>query len=111
LERDYLSAAQDSLRFPRALSHTLYGRDIPYVLLMHIGALDARMLPRLLRFYRAQGIELVSLAEAESDPWYKHYTDPREAPGPTGLEAAMTERHLALPPRTDYSRTLDALCR
>jgi lysophospholipase L1-like esterase len=111
LERDYLSAAQDSLRFSRAMSHELYGHDIPYVLLMHIGAFDARMLPRLLRFYRAQGIELVSLEEAQADPWYAHYTDLHQAPGPRGLEAAMNERHLALPPHTDYSRTLDALCR
>ena len=111
LERDYLSAAQDTLRFSRGLSHLLYGRDIPYVLLLHIGAFDARMLPRLLGFYRAQGAELVSLAEAESDPWYDHYTDPRRAPGPDGLEAAMRERHLVRPPPADYSRTLDALCR
>ncbi len=111
LERDYLSAAQDSLRFSRAMSHELYGRDIPYVLLMHIGAFDARMLPRLLGFYRAQGVELVSLAEAQSDPWYKHYTDLRQPPGPQGLEAVMNERHLTLPPRTDYSRRLDGMCR
>jgi lysophospholipase L1-like esterase/peptidoglycan/xylan/chitin deacetylase (PgdA/CDA1 family) len=111
LERDYLSAAEDSLRFSRAMSHELYGRDIPYVLLMHIGAFDARMLPRLLRFYRAQGVELVSLEEAQADPWYAHYIDLRQAAGPRGLEAAMDERHLALPARTDYSPTLDALCR
>jgi peptidoglycan/xylan/chitin deacetylase (PgdA/CDA1 family) len=111
LERDYLSAARDSLRFSRALSHTLYRRDIPYVLLMHVGAFDARMLPRLLRFYRSQGVELVSLSEAESDPWYGQYTDLRQAPGPGGLEAAMSERHLPLPPRTNYSRKLESLCR
>jgi hypothetical protein len=31
------------------MSEQLYNRDIPYVLLMHIGAFDARMLPRLLK--------------------------------------------------------------
>ncbi|MFL6605586.1 MAG: GDSL-type esterase/lipase family protein [Steroidobacteraceae bacterium] len=111
LERKFLSAAQENLRFSRALSGELYGRDIPYVLLMHIGAFDARMLPRLLHFYRAQGVELVSLAEAQSDPWYKHYSADLRASGPAGLEAAMGERHLALPPRTDYAPSLDALCR
>jgi peptidoglycan/xylan/chitin deacetylase (PgdA/CDA1 family) len=111
LERDFLSAAQDSLRFSRTMAHELYGHDIPYVLLMHIGALDAQMLPRLLRFYLAQGIELVSLAEAQSDPWYQHYIDLRQPAGPSGLEAVMNERHLALPPHADYSRMLDALCR
>lgn len=111
LEKNYLSAAADSLRFSRAMSHQLYGYDIPYVLLLHIGAFDARMLPRLLRFYRAQGIELVSLAEAQSNPWYKSYSDLRQAPGSSGLEAAMNERQLGLPSRTDYSQLLDALCR
>jgi hypothetical protein len=111
LERDYLSAAQDSLRFSRAMAHDLYGHDIPYVLLMHVGAFDARMLTRLLSFYHARGVELVSLAEAQSDPWYQQYTDLRQAPGPSSLEAAMSERQLALPPRTDYSRKLEAMCR
>ncbi len=39
LEASYLEAAKDSLDFERALSAKLYGRDIPYVLLMHAGGL------------------------------------------------------------------------
>jgi peptidoglycan/xylan/chitin deacetylase (PgdA/CDA1 family) len=42
LEASYLKAAKDSLDYSRGLSATLYGRDIPYVLLMHAGAFDAR---------------------------------------------------------------------
>lgn len=45
LEDSYLAAADDSITYSRALSHALYNRDIPYVLLMHIGAFDAEMLP------------------------------------------------------------------
>src|SRR4029453_12592861 len=38
LEKRYLAAAGASLDYARAMSRTLYGRDIPYVLLMHVGA-------------------------------------------------------------------------
>jgi hypothetical protein len=93
------------------MSETLYGRDIPYVLLMHIGALDARMLPRLLRLYKSRGITFVPLVEAEKDPFYKYDVDPKLLPGPDMLEAAMFEKHLALPQRKDYSAELEAVCR
>ena len=41
LKRLYMQSARESVTFDRALSKALYGRDIPYVLLMHIGALDS----------------------------------------------------------------------
>jgi lysophospholipase L1-like esterase len=44
LEQSYLQA--------RSLSQALYHRDVPYVLLMHIGAFDAEMMPRLVSLYR-----------------------------------------------------------
>src|SRR6266550_6507971 len=46
LQSSFLFAAEDSISYYREMSRALYGRDIPYVLLMHIGALDAEMLPR-----------------------------------------------------------------
>jgi peptidoglycan-N-acetylglucosamine deacetylase len=111
LERSYLLAADENIGFAHQMSQTLYGRDIPYVLLMHIGALDARMLPRLLRLYKSRGITFVPLVEAEKDPFYKYDVDPKLLPGPDMLEAAMFEKHLALPQRKDYSAELEAVCR
>ena len=55
LERSYLAAAERAITASRAASKTIYGRDIPYVLLMHAGAFDARMAPRLLALYRPDG--------------------------------------------------------
>ncbi|WP_180539642.1 polysaccharide deacetylase family protein [Nevskia soli] len=52
LEQSYLQAAADSITFYRSLSQALYHREIPYVLLMHIGAFDAEMMPRLLSLRR-----------------------------------------------------------
>jgi peptidoglycan/xylan/chitin deacetylase (PgdA/CDA1 family) len=75
LETSYLKAAEESIEYYRSMSHTLYGRDIAYVLLMHVGAFDAEMLPRLLALYRAKGFEFVSLQEAECDEFYRSSVD------------------------------------
>ena len=111
LEDSYLAAADKSADYYRGLSQTLYGRDIPYVLLMHIGALDAEMLPRLLSLYRAKGFEFVTLEEAERDEFYRQSTDLRSPPGPDMLEGVMAERHLPLPARPTPAVQLDSLCR
>ncbi len=69
LEASYLDAAGATIDRSRSMAKTLYGHDIPYVLLMHVGAFDARMLPRLLKLYRDRGFSFVTLAQAESDPF------------------------------------------
>jgi|SRR6516162_4414240 hypothetical protein len=97
-------------RKPRNLSQTSYGRDIPYVLLMHIGAFDAEMLPRLLAFYRSRGLQLVTLQKAESDPFYVKDTDLSLPPGANTLERVKTEPQLLLPHPVPVP-PLDSLCR
>jgi len=111
LENSYLAAADDSITYSRSLSHTLYNRDIPYVLLMHIGAFDAEMLPRLLGLYRSKGFQLVTLEEAERDEFYLRDTDLHQPPGPSTLEGVMAERHLPFPVHTTPAPQLDTLCR
>jgi len=111
LEDSYLAAADESISYYRGLSHTLYGRDIPYVLLMHIGALDAEMLPRLLGLYRSRGFKFVTLAEAESDEFYREDTDLSLPTGPDSLEEVMAEGGLPLPAHPSFGPLLDALCR
>lgn len=111
LEASYLLAAKSELHYARTLSHALYGRDIPYVLLMHIGAFDAHMLPRLLRLYKAEGVTFISLEEAEKDPFYHEDTELTMAPGPDSLQGVMQERHLPLPKRSFDPPKMDDLCR
>ena len=111
LAESYLAAADDAIRYSRSMSHTLYGHDIPYVLLMHIGAFDAEMLPRLLDLYRAKGVQFVTLKEAESDEFYRRDTDLRQSPGATTLEGVMWERHLTPPAHSVPAPQLDTLCR
>jgi len=110
LEYSYLEAADESIHFYRGLSHTLYGRDIPYVLLMHIGAFDAEMMPRLLNLYQSRGFAFITLAEAESDEFYRNDTNAHLPSGVDTLEKAMAERHLPFQ-QPKLRLQLDALCR
>ncbi len=110
LESTYLQAASDDADFRRAISKTLYGRDIPYVLLMHVGAFDARMLPRLLKLYRDKGFTFVTLQAAENDPFYASAIDPSLPDQPYDLEGAMQARNLPLPTRPKPSIDPNSLC-
>jgi peptidoglycan-N-acetylglucosamine deacetylase len=111
LEAAYLSAAAASADYYRALSQALYGHDIPYVLLMHLGAFDARMLPRLLSLYRAKGFSFVTLEQAEADPFYRASTDLAGPDGPVTLEQAMAAHGVTFAPRLVQVLPFGALCR
>jgi peptidoglycan/xylan/chitin deacetylase (PgdA/CDA1 family) len=100
LEASFLAAARQDAENRLALSRAALGREIPLVLLMHVGALDARVMPRLLAQYRAMGFRFVTLAEAERDPFYASATD-LGLPGPSpSLEAAAAARGVPIPPAT-----------
>jgi peptidoglycan/xylan/chitin deacetylase (PgdA/CDA1 family) len=110
LEARYLSWAQASLAYEQALSRQLYGREVPLVLLMHLGAMDAKMLPRLLAQYRAAGVRFVSLQQAMADPVYAADREMLPADSPTTLEAEALRRGLPIPPKSWDLRMLD-VCR
>jgi len=82
LEASFLADARAAALAARARAKAQVGRDVPYVLLMHVGAFDARMLPRLIALYREMGFRFVSLPEAERDPFFAAATD-LSRPGPT----------------------------
>lgn len=111
METAFLSAADASLTYYHDLSVQLYGRDISYVLLMHLGAFDARMMPRLLALYAAKGIAFVPLEEAERDPFYAAQIDPRLPPTPGNLEQATAARGVNFTPRNVQVLPFDTLCR
>lgn len=111
LKSTYLAAADQAIAYHRQLSRRLFGRDIPYVLLMHIGALDAEMLPQLLELYRSRGFEFVNLPEAEGDPWYRPEVDPRVSSASDTLEGAMAAKHLAIPLHAAPAVPFNTICR
>lgn len=111
LEALYLSAAEEALAASRRLSADLYERDIPYVLLMHVGAFDAHMLPRLLSLYLARGVQFVTLDEAMADPFYAVDRAAGDSPSPLTLESAAVAAGVSTAGRTNIQVELAALCR
>lgn len=110
LKRIYLESAREEIASSRFLSKKLYGRDIPYVLLMHIGALDSYMMPQLLALYRTAGFRFVSVAEAERDPTYREDVDPRRPPRESSLFGRASIRGLPQPRTTNFAAKLAAIC-
>jgi peptidoglycan/xylan/chitin deacetylase (PgdA/CDA1 family) len=111
LETTYLQAAADDIDYRRALSQAALGRDIPYVLLMHIGALDARMLPRLLALYKSKGFTFVTLPAAESDPFYANDLDLSLPGTPDTLEGLLASQHKPFPPQPKNLMPDSSVCR
>jgi len=111
LHDSYLAAADESIQVYRAIAHKLYNRDVPYVLLLHVGAFDARMLPELIGLFRERGFKFVTLQQAMADPIYSF--DPK-VPSPEGNtfnEMVAQSRNINVPEITDRSKQLDAICR
>ena len=111
LHDSYLSAADESIRVYRQIAQMLYHRDVPYVLLLHVGAFDARMLPELITLFRTHGFSFVTLPQAMADPVYSF--DPK-VPSPDGNtfnEMVAQARNVNIPEMTDRSKQLDAMCR
>lgn len=112
LKQSYLDRAAKSLDQGRTLSVELFGRDIKHVMLLHIGSIEAVMLPELLRLLKERGFTLVTLAQAESDPAFAMHPDSPDHWNGTFLEQMMRARHLAMPKdSTDWLSKLDAVCR
>jgi peptidoglycan-N-acetylglucosamine deacetylase len=110
LHDSYLAVADQYYDVFRELAQMLYGRDVKYVLLMHVGAFDARMLPELLTRYRAKGVRFISLSDAMSDPAYQDDPDIGEPSGGTLLELMMQSKKLNFPVNTKPSQELAAMC-
>ena len=112
LKSSYLQTAKDDIALDRKLSVMLFGRDIKYVLLMHIGALDSVLLPDLLDLFKKEGFDFISLEEAEKDPAYQSDPDAALKFGGTFLEQLTESRHLKYPPHAERPMDkLDAICK
>ena len=111
LETAYLENVREATERARSLSRALYGRDVPYVLLTHIGFMEARMMPRVLEVYRQAGFRFTTLEAAQRDSIYRRDMDPGLPAGASSLEARAQQRGLPVPPRTDRATMLAAVCR
>lgn len=111
LETIYLDGAAAVADRSRAMARTLYGQDIPYVLLMHGGAFEARMATRLFKLYQDKGFGFTTLEKAESHPFYKTDIDPSLPPQPTTLEDAYKAKGLTVPALPIDLAAVQGMCR
>jgi peptidoglycan/xylan/chitin deacetylase (PgdA/CDA1 family) len=71
LRSSYLNTASEFLDLGREQAKLIYGHEISYVLLMHLGAFSSTILPDALDLLKKKGFKLVTLEEAESDAAYE----------------------------------------
>jgi peptidoglycan/xylan/chitin deacetylase (PgdA/CDA1 family) len=83
LEARYLDSARIDAGRARAITRATLGRDVPHVLLLHIGVFTSRMLPRLIDLYRGMGFSFVTLDQAQKDPFYAAVDPKKPGPSPT----------------------------
>jgi len=109
LETNYLDRAVLGIARSREASHRLFGRDAPQVLLLHIGAFERAVLPRLLDRLQRSGAHFVTLPQAEADPAYG--LDPDHAGEGQVFDRLAGERGLALSVTLPSLAFLDGVCR
>jgi peptidoglycan/xylan/chitin deacetylase (PgdA/CDA1 family) len=111
LKQSYLSGAADSLTQGQRMAEQIYGHDIKHVMLLHVGAFETVMFPKLLELLQQRGFKLIPLQEAESDPAYA--TDPG-LPGKsdgTLLEMMAASKHFPPNSAEDPLLKVAAVCK
>ncbi len=71
IRRSYIRYMRERFEWDEAQSRLVFGREIPQVLLLHAGALDADAFDSLAAMIRDRGYEFVTIEQATSDPAYR----------------------------------------
>ncbi|HSD28734.1 MAG TPA: nucleoside hydrolase-like domain-containing protein [Vicinamibacteria bacterium] len=112
MKGSYLRRAAASLSTGVEDARRAFGRDIAHVMLLHIGAFETVMLPRLLELLEERGFDLVTLEEAQSDAAYAVDPGLPFPSGATWLDQMMAAKALPRTPSSDDSLArLSGLCR
>jgi peptidoglycan/xylan/chitin deacetylase (PgdA/CDA1 family) len=112
LKESYLSTAAEYMALDQKMAQQIFHREIKHVLLMHVGAFDAVMLPQLLEQMKKQGFKFVTLEAAEADPAYQTDPDVGLVDGGTLLDQIFESQHLQYPPHADKPmKELHDLCK
>jgi peptidoglycan-N-acetylglucosamine deacetylase len=111
LEQSYRQRAAESLVRGRDAARAFVGHDIGHVMLLHIGAFETVMLPRLLDILQQQGFALATLQDAQADAAYATIPETGGIWSGTFLDQMAAARRVPRPPPTDVFTRLGALCR
>lgn len=111
LRSSYLNTASEFIDLGREESKLIFGREINYVLLMHLGAFSSTILPDALDLLKKKGFTLVTLQEAESDPTYESDPDIGMHDGGTLLDQWMQVKQLKYPEHAEKPyKEVEAVC-
>jgi len=111
LRSSYLSTASTFLDLGREQAKLIYGHEISYVLLMHLGAYSSTILPDALDLLKKKGFKLVTLEEAESDAAYDGDPDVGLHDAGTMLDQWMQVKGIKDPPHAEKPyKEIESVC-
>ncbi|MNL19828.1 hypothetical protein D3C87_1410510 [compost metagenome] len=70
LKESYLKNADEVLLHSDKVAKAVFKREIPHILLLRVGALDAQVMDQMLTNYKKLGVQFIPLSEAAQDPIY-----------------------------------------
>jgi peptidoglycan/xylan/chitin deacetylase (PgdA/CDA1 family) len=112
LRSSYLNTASEFLDLGREQAKLIYGHDIDYVLLMHLGAFSSTILPEALDLLKKKGFNLVTLEEAESDAAYDGDPDVGLHDAGTLLDQWMQVKQIQYPEHAEKPyKEIESVCR
>jgi peptidoglycan-N-acetylglucosamine deacetylase len=112
LRSSYLNTASEFLDLGRAQAKLIYGHEINYVLLMHLGAFSSIILPDALDLLKKKGFKLVTLEEAESDAVYEGDPDVGLHDAGTLLDQWMQVKQIKYPEHAEKPyKEIEGVCR
>jgi peptidoglycan-N-acetylglucosamine deacetylase len=97
LKLSYLTTASEFIDLGGEQAKLIYGHEINYVLLLHLGAFSSTILPDALELLRGKGFKFVTLEEAESDPAYEGDPDAGMHDAGTFLDQWMQVKQIKYP--------------
>jgi peptidoglycan/xylan/chitin deacetylase (PgdA/CDA1 family) len=111
LRSSYLNTASEFLDLGRAQAKLIYGHEINYVLLMHLGAYSSTILPDALDLLKKKGFKLVTLEEAESDAAYEGDPDVGLHDAGTLLDQWMQVKQIKYPEHAEKPyKEIESVC-
>jgi peptidoglycan-N-acetylglucosamine deacetylase len=111
LRSSYLNTASEFLDLGREQAKLIYGHEINYVLLMHLGAYSSTILPEALDLLKKKGFKLVTLKEAESDAAYDGDPDVGLHDAGTLLDQWMQVKQIKYPEHAEKPyKEIEAVC-
>jgi peptidoglycan/xylan/chitin deacetylase (PgdA/CDA1 family) len=111
LRSTYLNTASEFLDLGREQAKLIYGHEINYVLLMHLGAFSSTILPEALDLLKKKGFKLVTLEAAESDAAYDGDPDVGLRDAGTLLDQWMQVKQIKYPEHAEKPyKEIEGVC-